>query len=150
MTTSAPPASETGPDPLPSESASTRVASYLRHAILGGELRPGDRIRQEDVVAKFGASRLPAHDGPDRGGFLRGLVSDGWLLAGVAAYVVQLILWVQILAILPLSMAFPIASLTFLAVVLACRVVLSERLDAGQLAGVVLVMAGVAIVAGAA
>jgi drug/metabolite transporter (DMT)-like permease len=99
---------------------------------------------------KIGASRLPAHDGPDRGGFLRGLVSDGWLLAGIAAYVGQLIVWVQILSIMPLSAAFPIASLTFLVVALACRVFLSERLDAGQFAGVVLVMAGVAIVAGAA
>ena len=99
---------------------------------------------------KLGASRLPAHDGPDRGGFLRGLVSDGWLLAGILAYAAQLIVWVQILAILPLSMAFPIASLTFLVVALACRVFLSERLDAGQFAGVVLVMAGVAIVASAA
>lgn len=98
---------------------------------------------------KIGANRLPAHDGPNRGSFLLGLVSDGWLLAGIAAYVMQLILWVQILAILPLSVAFPIASLTFLVVAMACRVFLSERLDAGQFAGVVLVMAGVAIVAGA-
>ncbi len=107
-----------------------------------------------DVVGqlcfKIGAGRLPAHDGPERGGFLRGLLSDGWLLAGIAAYVGQLILWVQILSMMPLSAAFPIASLTFLVVALACRVVLSERLDAGQYAGVVMVMAGVAIVAGAA
>jgi drug/metabolite transporter (DMT)-like permease len=102
------------------------------------------------LCSKIGSSRLPAHDGPDRGGFLRGLVSDGWLLAGIAAYVGQLIVWVQILSIMPLSAAFPIASLTFLVVALACRVFLSERLDAGQFAGVVLVMAGVAIVAGAA
>ena len=99
---------------------------------------------------KIGASRVPAHDGPDRAGFLRGLFSDGWLLAGIVAYIGQLVLWVQILAILPLSVAFPVASLTFLVVALACRVFLSERLDAGQFAGVVLVMAGVAIVAGAA
>jgi drug/metabolite transporter (DMT)-like permease len=107
-----------------------------------------------DVVGqlcfKIGASRLPAHDGPDTVGFLRGLFSDVWLLGGIAAYIGQLILWVQILAVLPLSVAFPLASLTFLVVALACRIFLSERLDAGQFAGVVLVMAGVAIVAGAA
>lgn len=107
-----------------------------------------------DVVGqlcfKIGANRLPAHDGPERGAFLRGLLSDGWLLAGIAAYVGQLIIWVRILSMMPLSAAFPIASLTFLVVALACRVFLSERLDASQFAGVVLVMAGVAIVAGAA
>lgn len=42
--------------------ASARVAAYLRNAILGGELRPGDRIRQEDIAAKLGASRLPVRE----------------------------------------------------------------------------------------
>lgn len=41
---------------------STRVASYLRQAILGGDLRPGDRIRQEEVAARLGASRLPVRE----------------------------------------------------------------------------------------
>lgn len=41
---------------------STRVAAYLREAILGGELRPGDRIRQEDIAERLGASRLPVRE----------------------------------------------------------------------------------------
>lgn len=90
---------------------------------------------------KIGARRLPAHDGPQFSGFLRGLLRDGWLLAGIAAYVGQLILWVQILSMLPLSAALPIAGLTLLAVAPACRIFLSERLDAGQYAGVAMVMA---------
>lgn len=53
---------ETGPVTPPETAASTRVAAYLRAAILGGELRPGDRIRQEDVAARFGASRLPVRE----------------------------------------------------------------------------------------
>lgn len=48
--------------PQPEAAASARVAAYLRDAILGGELRPGDRIRQEDVAARFGASRLPVRE----------------------------------------------------------------------------------------
>jgi DNA-binding GntR family transcriptional regulator len=42
--------------------SSARVASYLRVAILGGQLRPGDRIRQEEVAERFGASRLPVRE----------------------------------------------------------------------------------------
>lgn len=42
--------------------SSARVASYLREAILGGQLRPGDRIRQEEVAERFGASRLPVRE----------------------------------------------------------------------------------------
>jgi DNA-binding GntR family transcriptional regulator len=41
---------------------STRVAAYLRDEILHGRLRPGDRIRQEDIAARFGASRLPVRE----------------------------------------------------------------------------------------
>jgi DNA-binding GntR family transcriptional regulator len=41
---------------------STRVAAYLREAILGGELKPGDRIRQEEVAERLGASRLPVRE----------------------------------------------------------------------------------------
>jgi DNA-binding GntR family transcriptional regulator len=44
------------------EVSSGRVAAYLREAILGGELRPGDRIRQEEVAARLGASRLPVRE----------------------------------------------------------------------------------------
>lgn len=49
-------------EPEAGGAVSTRVAAYLRDAILGGELRPGDRIRQEDVAATFGASRLPVRE----------------------------------------------------------------------------------------
>lgn len=45
-----------------SEVGSARVAAYLRDAILGGELRPGDRIRQEEVAERLGASRLPVRE----------------------------------------------------------------------------------------
>ena len=42
--------------------ASQRVADYLRDAILGGEIGPGQRVRQEEVAERFGASRLPVRE----------------------------------------------------------------------------------------
>ena len=42
--------------------SSSRVATYLREAILGGALKPGDRIRQEEIAARLGASRLPVRE----------------------------------------------------------------------------------------
>lgn len=41
---------------------SARVADHLRDAILTGVIRPGERIRQEDVADRFGASRLPVRE----------------------------------------------------------------------------------------
>lgn len=42
--------------------ASQRIAVQLREDILSGALRPGERIRQEEVAAQFGASRLPVRE----------------------------------------------------------------------------------------
>lgn len=46
-----------------SQRASTqRVADELRRAILDGEIAPGERLRQQEVAARFGASRLPVRE----------------------------------------------------------------------------------------
>src|ERR671921_1774463 len=42
--------------------ASARVAAYLRDLILRDVLKPGDRIRQEEIAERFGASRLPVRE----------------------------------------------------------------------------------------
>lgn len=42
--------------------ASERVAAYLREEILGGNIKPGQRIRQEDIAERLGASRLPVRE----------------------------------------------------------------------------------------
>ena len=47
---------------IPTGAASARIAGRLRDEILRGDLRPGDRIRQEEVAERFGASRLPVRE----------------------------------------------------------------------------------------
>jgi DNA-binding GntR family transcriptional regulator len=42
--------------------AGHRVAGHLRAAILDGDLAPGERIRQEEVAERLGASRLPVRE----------------------------------------------------------------------------------------
>lgn len=42
--------------------ASARVADHLREAILRGEIAPGQWIRQEEVAAQLGSSRLPVRE----------------------------------------------------------------------------------------
>ena len=41
---------------------SARIADEIRSAVLRGEMRPGMRIRQELLAAKFGASRIPVRE----------------------------------------------------------------------------------------
>ncbi len=51
--------------------ASERIAADLRSRILGGEIAPGERIRQEEVAERLGASRIPVREA------LRMLSSEG-------------------------------------------------------------------------
>lgn len=55
-------ASEPTEPPETGGAASARVATYLRDRILRDELGPGDRIRQEDIAERIGASRLPVRE----------------------------------------------------------------------------------------
>jgi DNA-binding GntR family transcriptional regulator len=68
--------------------ASHRIADSLRAAILGGGYLPGARIRQEDVAARSGASRIPVREA------LRMLDSEGLvtLVANSGAWVTKLTL----------------------------------------------------------
>jgi DNA-binding GntR family transcriptional regulator len=65
--------------------ASERIADGLRDAILRGELPPGSRIRQEEVAAQYGASRIPVR-GALRILELQGLVE---LVANSGAWVAR-------------------------------------------------------------
>ena len=44
------------------QTASHRIADRLRQDILSGSLAPGERIRQEELAAQHGASRLPVRE----------------------------------------------------------------------------------------
>ena len=65
--------------------ASQRIADTLRAAILDGSYLPGERIRQEDVAARSGASRIPVREA------LRVLHSEGLvtLVANSGAWVTR-------------------------------------------------------------
>jgi DNA-binding GntR family transcriptional regulator len=66
--------------------ASHRIADSLRTAILEGSYRPGERIRQEDIAARSGASRIPVREA------LRMLAAEGLvtLVANSGAWVTRL------------------------------------------------------------
>jgi DNA-binding GntR family transcriptional regulator len=45
-----------------SPATTQRIADQLRRAILAGEIAPGDHIRQQEIAARFGVSRLPVRE----------------------------------------------------------------------------------------
>ena len=74
-------------------------------------------------------------------------LSNGWVLLGVLVYAVEIIVWIRILSLVPLAVAFPIASLNFIAITLASWFWLGERVSGRRWAGTALVTAGVVLVA---
>lgn len=97
---------------------------------------------------KIGVDRLPF--GFSLRGGASAVLSSPWLIAGLCVYAVETIVWTRILSEVPLSIAYPIASLNFLGVTLASATVLGERVGRPQWLGAWLVTFGVAIVAGSA
>jgi DNA-binding GntR family transcriptional regulator len=53
---------EAAPATVTMGAASERIAAHLRAAIIAGEIAPGERIRQEEVAARLGTSRLPVRE----------------------------------------------------------------------------------------
>src|ERR1700677_1398558 len=56
------PEQDTGLRPEDGRLLSEKIATEIRTAVLSGEMRPGMRIRQELLAAKFGASRIPVRE----------------------------------------------------------------------------------------
>ncbi len=99
------------------------------------------------IAFKRGADRLPVPQAGAALAFARALVCEPRLLLGLAIYAVEFIVWTRILALVPLNMAFPIASLNILGIAVASRIWLGEPMGPRHYAGAVLVTAGVALVA---
>jgi len=70
------------------------------------------------------------------------------VLAALALYGISAIVWIAILARLPLSTAYPILGLTFVFVPLLSASLLREPVSAVQLCGAALIVIGVALVNG--
>lgn len=81
-------------------SSGEQVANHIRQLIFDGELRQGDRIRQDDIAEELGVSRIPVREAiialeregwvtiePHRGAFVHGLdensVRDHYELLGL-------------------------------------------------------------------
>ncbi len=76
-------------DVMDRRSSGDQVAAHIRRMVFDGAVRPGDRIRQDDIAAELGVSRIPVREAvialdregwvtiePHRGAFVNGLDPD--------------------------------------------------------------------------
>jgi len=95
---------------------------------------------------KIGAGGLP-HEGLASPRFFRHLLTNAWLLAGLMICGFEMFVWLRILSLVPLGLAYSIASLNVLGITLASWLILKEKVGPRRWAGALLVTAGIVLAA---
>ena len=91
----------------------------------------------QQLSFKVGSGRA---EGAER--FVRGVVSQPLIWIGIGLWVVESIAWVLVLQTSPLSMAYPVMTLTYATVPLAGVALLRERMSRRQMLGAALIFGG--------
>lgn len=92
-----------------------------------------------DVVGQT-SFKLGAMDAPPPS--LEGLPQPAWVAVGLAIYGLEIFVWLRVLALAPLTLAAPIASLNYIGVILMSRWLFAEEVSARQWAGAAFITAG--------
>lgn len=95
------------------------------------------------LLLKSGAQHL---DGLGRLEFLLAAARDTRILAGLAAWVAWTLCWLHVLRVAPLSRAYGLTSLTYVLVPLASVYVFGEQVRRLHVAGIILIVVGIACV----
>jgi len=95
----------------------------------------------QQLSFKLGSARAEA-----KASFVRGVALEPLIWIGALIWVVESIAWVLVLQRAPLSMAYPVMTLTYATVPLAGLLLLRERMSRRQLAGAALIFGGVVLV----
>ncbi len=95
------------------------------------------------VLIKSGANDLGPHD--SLAATVRGILSNSPLLAGYSLYGISTVLLVLALRHSELSLLYPVIALTYVWVTILSKAVFHEQFNAYKLAGITVIVAGVAI-----
>lgn len=99
---------------------------------------------------KLGVASMPSLDGNDLLALWQteGLGAALWLIAGLACYGLSMLLWIRVLMHLPLSVAYPLLSISYVLVYLVATSwpVWGETATPARSAGIGLIMLGVILV----
>jgi drug/metabolite transporter (DMT)-like permease len=81
------------------------------------------------------------------GEYLLRVIGDFWIRIGILAYVIEMLFAVAALSLAPLSVVFPLFSLSYCGVAIASSLLLGERLERQTKAGIAFITLGAAMVA---
>lgn len=81
------------------------------------------------------------------GGSLKAIVTNPFVVGGLLIFGLSAVVWLMVLSRASLSFAYPFASLTYVLIVLADKLVLHEEIPVLRWAGVFAIMTGIVLVA---
>jgi len=79
--------------------------------------------------------------------FCMQLASNPWILLSLACYVVSIVVWIFVLARIPVSIAYPLISLGYVVNAVAAHYLLGEDITFLRIAGIMIILLGVVLVA---
>ncbi len=74
---------------------------------------------------------------------IRTIFANPWLPIGAACYVISFVFWLSVLKIVPLSIAYPSGSISYVLIVFASIPILNEALSGNKVIGILLICGGV-------
>jgi multidrug transporter EmrE-like cation transporter len=96
---------------------------------------------------KRGASSADiALAGPNVLAYWRAILCDRWVVTGIAAYAVEIVVGVAALSLAPLSVVYPLLNLSYCGVAVGSHLFLGEALGARSVVAILLITLGAALV----
>lgn len=74
-------------------------------------------------------------------------IASPWILIGICVYVGSLSVWLMVLSRVPVSIAYPMASLAYITSAIAAHYLLGEDLSLIRITGIIVILFGVYLVA---
>ena len=90
------------------------------------------------VGAVFAAQSIPA--------YWVAILGNAWVLTGLSAYAVEIVVGIAALSLAPLSVVYPLLNLSYCGVALASHLFFGERLGAQGVVAILLITLGAALV----
>jgi uncharacterized membrane protein len=79
-------------------------------------------------------------------GYWGAILGNAWVLIGIGAYAVEIVVGVAALSLAPLSVVFPLLNLSYCGVAVASHVLLGEKLQAKSVIAILLITLGAILV----
>lgn len=89
-----------------------------------------------------------ATDHSDTGGvlyYLR-LLKNKWVITGILAYFVEMVIWIILLSYIPLSVAFPVTGIQKIIIIFFSVLILKEKVSTTEWVGVGITALGIAVI----